>query len=212
MPESYRWDGTLPADPATTWDAITRHTAAWQWQIDYEPRLGGTERGLTPSGGVVTAWLPGRHFRTRAESGTGWFNEIDFRLEAAGESTHLHFTHVTPDLADDVVYAQCAGHTDFYLRSLDACLRWFPGRPAHCLDVDVPGSFAEVRGRVGDLGTVYYTSPDFLGRRTENALVRVFGRDAWGLSVGVSVHVFDRDVEHWQAWADDLAAKEGVSA
>ncbi|MFG1927705.1 SRPBCC domain-containing protein [Cryptosporangium sp. NPDC048952] len=209
MPETYRWDGTLPADALTTWDAITRHTAAWQWQIDYEPRLGGTERGLTPGGGIVAAWLPGRHFRTRAENADGWFNEIDFRLEAAGENTHLHFTHASPDIADDVVYAQCAGHTEFYLRSLEAYLRWFPGRPARCTEVDVPGSFAEVCERVGDRGEVYYRSAQFLGLKAGSTFVRVFGRDAWGGSVGVSVHAFD-DSEF--DWLSDLATTEAVSA
>lgn len=190
MPETYRWDGTLPADALTTWDAITRHTAAWQWQVDYEPRLGGTERGLTPGGGFVTAWLPGRHFRTRAENEHGWFNELDLRLEAAGAATHLHFTHTSPDLADDVVYAQCAAHTDFYLRSLEAYLRWFPGRPARCEEAEQPGTFDEVCARVGDRGEVYYRSADFLGLRADGTITRVFGRDAWGGPVSVSVHTF----------------------
>ncbi|GAA0239034.1 SRPBCC domain-containing protein [Cryptosporangium japonicum] len=211
MPETYRWDGTLPADPMTTWDAITRHTAAWQWQVDYEPRLGGTERGLTPGGGFVTAWLPGRHFRTRAENEHGWFNELDLRLEPAGAGTHLHFTHTSPDFADDVVYAQCAAHTDFYLRSLEAYLRWFAGRPARCREVDVPGSFAEVCARVRDRGPVYYESPHFLGLRADDVIIRVFGRDAWDGSVAVSVHTFHQS-DDWHAWLDSLATTEAVSA
>ena len=36
-------------------------------KIDYEPWVGGAERGLTAGGGTVTAWEPPRHFATRAE-------------------------------------------------------------------------------------------------------------------------------------------------
>ena len=212
MPESYRWDGTLPADPATVWDAITRNTAGWQWRIDYEPRLGGTERGLTPHGGFVTAWLPGRHFRTRAEHPDGWFNELDLRLEPAGDhGTHLHFTQVSPDLADDLSYAQCAAHTAFYLAGLDAYLRWFAGRPARCREADVTGSFPDVCARVESRGEVYYRTRHFLGLRAGDTIVRVFGRDAWGGAVGVSVQAFGED-DDWQAWLDGMATTEAVKA
>ena len=42
-----RWQGVLPADPQQVWDAFTVHTAGWIWEIAYEPRVGGAERGLT---------------------------------------------------------------------------------------------------------------------------------------------------------------------
>ncbi|GAA3383828.1 SRPBCC domain-containing protein [Cryptosporangium minutisporangium] len=208
MPETYRWDGTLPADTATTWDAVTRHTAGWQWHIEYEPRLGGTERGLTPNGGTVTAWQPGRHFRTRAEGADGWFNELDLRLEDGGDQgTHLHLTHTSSDLADDLQYAQCAAHTNFYLHSLEAYLRWFAGRDPQSVEVNVPGSFAEVCDRIGARGNVYYRTLNFLGLRDDDTIVRVFGRDVWGDAVGVSVHSFTEGAgaAEWRAWAEGLA-------
>ena len=34
-------EGTLPAVPAEVWDAFTRRTAGWLWEISYEPRAGG---------------------------------------------------------------------------------------------------------------------------------------------------------------------------
>jgi len=219
MPESFHWDGTLAADAATVWDAITRHTAGWLWNIEYEPHLGGAERGLTPDGGIVTAWQPGRHFRTRAERADGWFNELDLRLEPAGDQgTHLHFTQTAADLADDREYAQCAAHTDFYLRSLDAYLRWFAGRPARCLDFEVPGTFSDVCSRVFPRDAeIYYRTLHFLGLRTDDTIVRVFGRDAWGGSVGISVHLLQSDAARadavaadWQAWADSGATTEAV--
>ena len=69
-----RFDGLLPAEPDRAWAAITTsQTAGWLWEIDYEPRLGGAERGLSGDGGKVTAWEPNRHFATRAQRSDGWF-------------------------------------------------------------------------------------------------------------------------------------------
>ena len=65
-----RFEGELPATPREVWDAITLHTSGWYWNISYEPRPGGAERGLTSAGGTVTAWEPPRHFATRAERPT----------------------------------------------------------------------------------------------------------------------------------------------
>lgn len=50
------WEGTLPAAPAEVWDAFTRRTAGRLWEISYEPRVGGAERGLAGGGGTVTEW------------------------------------------------------------------------------------------------------------------------------------------------------------
>ena len=51
-----RFNGLLPAEPDQAWAAITTpQTAGWLWEIDYEPRLGGAERGLSGDGGKVIA-------------------------------------------------------------------------------------------------------------------------------------------------------------
>jgi uncharacterized protein YndB with AHSA1/START domain len=75
-----RWEGELPARPQDVWDAITRHADGYLWRIEYEPRVGGAERGLTAGGGTVTAWDPPRHFatRTRPETERDGFNELDY--------------------------------------------------------------------------------------------------------------------------------------
>ena len=80
-----RWEGELPASPQAVWDAITRHADGYLWPIEYEPRVGGAERGLTQGGGTVTVWEPPRHFatRTRPEHERDGLNEIDFRARAA---------------------------------------------------------------------------------------------------------------------------------
>jgi uncharacterized protein YndB with AHSA1/START domain len=85
-----RWEGDLPATPQEVWDAITVHTAGWLWQIDDEPWVGGSERGLTPGGGTVTAWVPPRHVATRADGDGDDANELDDVLEPRGTGTHVH--------------------------------------------------------------------------------------------------------------------------
>jgi hypothetical protein len=75
-PFEVRHEGLLPATPEEAWAAITRQTAGWLWEITYEPRVGGAERGLTTDGGTVTAWDPPRHFATRAQRPDGWFNRV----------------------------------------------------------------------------------------------------------------------------------------
>jgi hypothetical protein len=39
--------------------------------------------------------------------------------------------------------------------------------------------------------TVDYLSENFVGLRTETALYRFFGRNAFGATVGLTIHVFD---------------------
>ena len=95
-----RLEVELPAAPETVWAAITTpQTEGWLWRIDYEPRLGGAERGLTSGGGAVTAWEPDRRFATRAEK-PGWFNQLEYELEPRGDATGLRFRHTT-EFEDD---------------------------------------------------------------------------------------------------------------
>ena len=90
-----RWEGELAARPQDVWDAITQHADGYLWKIDYEPWVGGAERGLTAGGGTVTVWEPLRHFATRArpETERDGFNEIDYVLEPLGAATYLRYTH-----------------------------------------------------------------------------------------------------------------------
>ncbi|MFB4302314.1 SRPBCC domain-containing protein [Actinomadura sp. NTSP31] len=135
-------------------------------------------------------------------------------------------------------------HTDFYLHTLRQYLMHFAGRPAVHTDVQGPeasaakGSFAAVgpafglgasaadgaaegdRVRVdlpgvGVTGAVVdFRNDDFLGLRTEDAMYRFFGRDAWGAPVGIALHRFapgaagDEDATRkaWQSWLDGLYA------
>jgi uncharacterized protein YndB with AHSA1/START domain len=224
-----RWEGVLPAEPQQVWDALTLHTSAWIWEISYEPRVGGAERGLTSAGGTVTAWDPPRHFQTRAERPDGWRNALDFTLEPHADGTMLHYVHTSVFLSDyDAQYDQCVQHTDFYYHTVGEYLRHFAGRDAVHVELEAPGSFAFVSrslgltdgAAVGDrvsAGTIDYLTPRFLGLRTDDALIRVFGRDAWGGPVGVSLHLFGDDVDSvqveraWRGRLDGSPATEAVA-
>ena len=231
----------LPATPDTVWAAITTpQTEGWLWRIDYEPRLGGAERGLTSGGGAVTAWEPDRRFATRAEK-PGWFNQLEYELEPRGDATGLRFRHTT-EFEDDTFARQsaaCLAHTDFYYHSLGEYVRHFAGRPVTYVTADgppastAPGSFAAARralgvpdgAQAGDRvqavlpgagrveATVDYLTEEFLGLRTDDALYRIYGRDAWGWPVGAAHHLFRDDVDGaaaeraWNAWLGGLFAE-----
>jgi hypothetical protein len=220
-PFTVTWEEVLPGDPAQAWEAITARCSAWIWEIDYEPRRGGAERGLTGSGGTVTAWDPPHHFQTRAERPDGWHNELDYRLEPHADGTLVRFVHRSVTGADryDVVYDECVQHTSFYRHSLGEYVRHFAGREATYVGVDGDGAFADVCARlglpreaaVGDAvrlepdglpaieGTIDYLTPTFLGVRGDHVLLRVYGRDVWNDPTTIALHLFDQDVDVAQA-------------
>ncbi|HVQ89743.1 MAG TPA: SRPBCC domain-containing protein [Mycobacteriales bacterium] len=228
------WDGVLPATPEQVWDAVTVHPGGWLWPVSYEPRLGGAERGLSGNPGTVTGWEPPRHFQTRAEHGA-WQNQIDCTLEPSGGGTRLRYRHTGVFERDyDIQYDQCVQHTGFYLHTLGEYVAHFAGRDTAYCTVDAPGSFAALCRRlglpagaaVGDPvrfgvpglpafdGTVDYLTPAFLGVRTDAAMLRVFGRDAWGGRVGVALHQFGPGVDPELArrcLSDWLAGAEAVA-
>ena len=59
---------------------------------------------------------------------------------------------------------------------------------------------------------VDYDTEHFLGLRTETALVRFFGRNAWGAPVGVAVHDFapgadaEATTAAWDGWLEKVYA------
>jgi hypothetical protein len=220
------WEGALPAAPQDVWDAMTKRSAGYLWPVEYEPRVGGAERGLNSGGGTVTAWEPATHFGTRSNTG---FNELDYRLEPRGPITYLRYRHRTDVPADefDVQLDACRRHTTFYLHSLGQYACHFAGRDAAYMSVDVGAGFADVRRAlgvsqravVGDRvtltpaglgpieGVVDYATGSFLGVRGADALVRVYGRDVWGWGVEVAVHDFAGapDEAAWAKWAEEVA-------
>lgn len=229
-----RWEGELAAAPQDVWDAVTEHASGYLWKIDYEPRVGGAERGLTSKGGTVTEWDPPHHFATRS-SGDDGFNELEYRFEALGPVTYLRYAHRTAVPAEDFdrQLAACRAHTAFYQHSLGQYACHFAGREPAYISVEAPpssaeGGFAAVRRALGvphDVvagdrvtlapagvepidGVVDYATGPFLGLRTADALYRFYGRDAWAWPVGVAHHLFAEGADEAaveRAWSDWIA-------
>lgn len=230
-----RWEGQLAGRPETVWDAFTRHADAYLWEVEFEPREGGAERGLSSGGGTVTVWDPPQRFVTYADRDDGWFNEIEYVLEPRGTGTYVHYTHrsvITRGDADVEIDA-CRHHTDFYSHSLGEYVAHFAGRDATYVTADAPASSAargtaRVRAAlgipedaaVGDRveltpaglepleGVVDYVAPAFVGVRTADSLFRIYGRDVWGWPVSVAEHVFTPGIDaeaRSRAWTAWLA-------
>jgi hypothetical protein len=219
-----RWEGELPAGPQDVWDAITQHADGYLWKIEYEPWVGGAERGLTVGGGTVTAWDPPRHFatRTRPENERDGINELDYRLEPLGSVTYMRYVHRCEVPAEDFdrQLDACRQHTTFYQHSLGQYACHFAGREPAYVSVEAPessaqGGFVALRRALGladDVvagdpvrltpggiepidGVVDYATGAFLGVRSADALYRVYGRDTWGWPVGVAHHLFADGVD-----------------
>jgi len=227
-----RFEGFLPTTPADTWAAITTAGGGWLWPIQYEPRDGGAESGLTPHGGMVTVWKPSRRFVTYAEDENGWFNTLEYLLEPKDGGTHLRYVHTTVFDDWDVEYDACEQHTAFYYHSLGEYLTHFNRRQAKYFKADAPEAskapeaFETVKAALGakavgdrvhlevaDVeGVVDYLTPAFIGIRTEDALYRFYGRNVWGWPVGIGHHLFAEDADAdeaekaWTAWLNGLYA------
>jgi hypothetical protein len=200
------------ASPEDYWDAITNGNAGWLWPTPPpEPKVGGSA-GL----GTVEAWEPSRHLVVRMEGPDGWFNQLEHVIEAReGGTTWVRYVHSGVFVENwDSQYDGASQHTDFYLHTLGQYLLHFTRRPALWVNVDAPessvsGGFTTLLGEAGladakpgdharlnlpglaeITGVVDYRAAHFLGVRTEDAMYRVFGRDAFGAPVGVAVHLF----------------------
>jgi uncharacterized protein YndB with AHSA1/START domain len=216
-----RWGRVVRGTPEEVWDAVTRHSDGWLWPITYEPRVGGAESGLSPDGGVVTAWEPHTRFQTRAETDDGP-NQITYVLTPAAGGTHVDYHHLGSVPEDDFARQldACEVHTTLYSHSMEEYARHFGGRDATYVDVEAgPASEAEgstarltealgiAAAGVGDRVTlavpgtaplpavVDYLDATFVGLRTADGLHRIYGRDRWGWPVSVSHHLFAPDVD-----------------
>lgn len=219
------WEGLLPAGPEAVWDAVTRHAAGYLWKIEYEPWVGGAERGLTAGGGTVTTWEPHRHFATRSDPAheRDGINQLDYTFgpRNGGATTYLRLEHRAAVPADDFdrQLTMCRAHNAFYNHSLGLYAATFGGRdPVAYVSCDAPAdvTFTDVRGALGlsddvvagdvvalepghgiapIVGVIDYATGPFLGIRTDDALYRVYGRDRWGYPVGVAHHRFGADAD-----------------
>jgi uncharacterized protein YndB with AHSA1/START domain len=209
------WTDEVAAPPEAVWDAVTVHSDGWLWPITYEPRVGGTEEGLSPDGGTVTVWEPGRHFTTAAPM-AGGTNQLDYTFTTTADGTGTAIAYVHQGVVDDdedlaVQVEACEAHTDLYRHSMGQYAVHFAGRDATYVAVDAPdgtttdGLLADLGladAQVGDEVTVAapgaepvaavvdYRQGTMVGWRSADGLHRIYGRDRWGWPVGIAHHLF----------------------
>jgi hypothetical protein len=201
----------LPADPETVFEAVSTGTGGWMFPSETEPAVGGE----SSEDAKVARWEPGHRFTVEVGDENDWYNILDYVIEPTPSGSTLRYQHrsVLPEDVWDEQFAACDHHTDFYLHTLGEYVGHFPGRAAAYVDIDgpdasaTPDGFDKVRAALGvvsvgrhvgveisGLGTlnatVDFTDANFIGLRTDDALYRFFGRNAWGGPVGMSMHRF----------------------
>jgi uncharacterized protein YndB with AHSA1/START domain len=214
----------LPGTPDEVWEAITARTDAWMFPTtEAEPRVGGkaahgsTVTAWDPPHAFAVRFEGEDGFVNALE------HVIEAREGGTVVMRYVHSGVFVEDW--DTQYDAASHHTDFYLHTLAQYLRYFAGKPVTYVGdppsgIDGPEASADASGfdvlkrelGVADAAegahvtlalpglepqnaVVDYVAPNFLGLRTEDALYRLFGRNAWGMPVGVSGHVFGEDVD-----------------
>jgi uncharacterized protein YndB with AHSA1/START domain len=221
--------------------ATAAGTAAWLFpQGEIEPREGGkTADGSTVKAWDPPHHFAVRY---EGEDGFFNALEFIIEGRDGGTTLlrYMHSGVITDDW--DNQYDAANQHTDFYLHTLGQYLEHFNGRAATFVgDVPggingpassaAPGSFGALRRALGidgaavgdpvalDLagvgalhGVIDYVQPNFAGIRTSDGLYRFFGRDAFGMPVGMAIHLFvdgaDKDAVQsaWQSWLNGVYA------
>jgi hypothetical protein len=216
----------LPGTPEAVYRAVSTSEGNASWLFPSE--------GGTPD----VSSKPPHELTVREEGPDGWFNQLEFRIEARGDGAWLRYVHsgVFDDENWDAQYDAVNAHTDFYLHTLGQYLEHFSprtatyvgGGPGGLMGPEAsmrPDAFDRLQAALGvpngaspgesvrlaqdDVdGVIDYRTDKFLGIRTDDALYRFFGRNAFGGPVGMSIHHFGDGVDAEKvgaAWTDWLA-------
>jgi len=221
----------LPADPDRVWEAIstTEGVTAWQFPspvpdpgdagtIWDPPRHFGVRMEQGEWFNALEYVIEGREGGTSvlryAHSGIfmdDWDNQLDavqqhtdFYLHTLGQYLEyfdgMPATYIGDPSAGLQGPARSSEPDGFdRLRSALGVGREVAVGEVISLPVDLPGPID---------GVVDYAAPNFLGIRTSTALYRFFGRNAFGMPVGMSIHVFDPDADPgaaraaWEGWLE----------
>jgi hypothetical protein len=206
-------DVDLPAAPDDVWTAITEGTAAWQFPIGDAPTgEGGPIKTWNPPHRLT--------IRMESPDGTfnALDYAIEAREGGTAHLRYVHSGILADEWEDQ--YDAIGGHTDFYLHTLGQYLEHFNGRQVTYVGqasngIDGPASAGtpdamdtlraalgasgagvgdEVHASLRDAGTldgvIDYSTPEFLGVRTDDGLYRFFGRNFYNGVVGMSAHMF----------------------
>jgi hypothetical protein len=228
----------VEAAPEEVWEAITSGTGGWLWPMEYEPREGGAAPfGGIVAAWDPPHRLIGRTEDPEGVPQT--FNQLDNLIEPReGGGSWVRYVHSGIFVDDwENQYDGADKHTDFYLHTMRQYLLHFAGRPVAFATVDGPAAAGApdaldtaalalgVPARAAQGDTVRFTpaggadpvdavldyrNPYFIGLRTEQAMYRVFGRNHFGATVGVSVHDFapgadaDRIGADWTRWLETV--------
>lgn len=233
MPREFeiRKEVVLDATPEQVWEAIATRQGleAWFMTMEIEP---------ADAGAAISE--PPHHLLVRTpEAPDGTSQAFEYLIEARdGGTTVLRFVH-SGFLGDDWS-AEFEGMTgqgwDMYLHTLAQYFTYFPGAKAAYLEAEGPQASAAADAwpvvlaglgldgqvPVGEAvhltpegmapidGVVDYVGPEFLGVRTEHALVRFHGRAALGMAVAVAQHEYSGAVDAkelaaaWESWLHRL--------
>jgi len=232
-----RREVVVEGTPEQIFAAVTRETAAWMFPVESAPGVGA----LGPDDPKVKVWNPPEHVSIRMEGPNGFFNALDYLIEARGGGTaQLRYVHSGVLMTDDweAQYDGVGAHTDFYLHSLGEYVKHFAGEPVEYLAVAGPASSAKPgsidvlkaklglspENKVGDpftlelpgLGRIEteidYLTPEFVGLRSAHALYRFYGREAFGGTVDAAHHLFEPKAELVEATGAWQAWLTGIFA
>jgi hypothetical protein len=214
----------LPGTPEAVYRAVATNEGNASWLF---PTAGGEP---------VVSSNPPHELTVREEGPDGWFNQLEFRIEARGDGAWLRYVHsgVFDDENWDAQYDAVNAHTDFYLHTLGQYLEHFSprtatyvgGGPGGLMGPEAsmtPDAFDRLQAALGVPngaspgesvrlaqnevdGVIDYRTDKFLGIRTDDALYRFFGRNAFGGPVGMSIHHFGDGVDAeevgaaWTGW------------
>ncbi|MER6278327.1 SRPBCC domain-containing protein [Streptomyces sp900105245] len=224
--------------PEQVWEAVTTGTGGYLWPTEPpEPRVGG--KGPLGST-VTAWDPPHRYTHRSEDAGLGdrSLDQVDHTVEPrdGGRRSWVRYVHSGVFTDDWNRYDGASKHTNFSLHTLCEYLTHFAPRPAAFARLDGPrtsatpralaavgralgladdaaaGTKTAVRGPGGRTldAVIDYRSPYFVGLRTDDALIRFFGRGSWGAPLGVGVHDFapDADAEAnriaWQDWLNGV--------
>ncbi|MER5434552.1 SRPBCC domain-containing protein [Streptomyces sp. NPDC002588] len=227
----------VDATPEQVWEAITNGTGGYLWPMEApEPKVGGK----AAFGSTVTAYDRPHHLTIRSEDvgfPIQSVNQLEHVIESrdGGRRAWVRYVHSGIFTDDwDNQYDGASRHTDFYLHTLREYLTRFAPRPVTFAQLDggeaatAPDALAAVERALGladdaaegtrvtvhgpqDFEAVLdYRNAYFVGLRTDDALIRFFGRNHWGAPVGISVHDFAADADAkkdetaWQGWLDGV--------
>jgi uncharacterized protein YndB with AHSA1/START domain len=226
----------IDATPEQVWEAVTNGTGGWLWPMEApEPREGGRGPfGSTITTWDPPHRFVNRVEDVEGIS-EQTLNQLDYTVEPrdGGKRAWVRYVHSGIFVDDwDNQYDGASKHNEFYLHTLGEYVTHFAGRPVAFAMFDGPeasmttdaftavgralgltddteaGAQVRVQGPDGQLldAVVDFRNPYFIGLRTDDALIRFFGRNHWGAPVGISVHDFapgadaQADERAWKGW------------